>query len=71
MTELTWHLDRAKQSLDEWYDRRDAYLELAKTFSKIWFFRKSFRECKQNALRCKTLGLVFHDRFKLIIENNS
>lgn len=71
MTELTWHLDRAKESLDKWYKSRDDYIELANKYSRMWFFGKQVRECKRQALKCKTLGLVFHDRFKLILENKS
>lgn len=71
MTELTWHIHKAKESLEDWYDRHHAYLELAKTFNKMWFFTNSVRECKQQALKCKTFGLVFHDRFKLLLENKS
>jgi hypothetical protein len=71
MTDLTRHLDRAKQTLEDWYDRADKYLDLAKAFRKMRFFANSERECKRQALKCKTLGLVFHDRFKLLIENKS
>ena len=71
MTNLTWHLYKAKKSLSSWYDKADEYLELAKSFRKMWFFANSERECKRQALKCKTLGLVFHDRFKLILENKS
>lgn len=69
MTDLTWHIDRANKLLEDWYDRADDYLALAKAFSKMWFFTISERECKQQALKCKTLGIVFHDRYKLVLEN--
>ena len=71
MTDLTWHLDKAKQTLEDWYDRADEYLDLAKAFRKMWFFTNSERECKRLALKCKTLGIVFHDRYKLVLENKS
>ena len=71
MTELTWHLDMAKESLDKWYKSREDYIELANKYSTMWFFGKLERECRRQALKCKTLGLVFHDRFKLMLENKS
>jgi Uri superfamily endonuclease len=71
MTDLTWHLDKAKETLEAWYQRADDYLALAKAFSKMRFFGNSERECKQQALKCKTLGIVFHDRYKLVLENKS
>ena len=71
MTALTWHSDKAKQTLEDWYDRADKYLDLAKAFRKMRFFRNSERECKQQALKCKALGVVFHDRYKLVLENKS
>lgn len=71
MTDLTWHLDKAKESLSRWYTKADEYLDLAKAFRKMWFFANSERECKRQALKCKTLGLVFHDRFALVLENKS
>ena len=71
MTNLTWHLDKANESLQRWYEKAEDYLTLAKAFGKMWFFNHSERECKQQALRCKTLGIVFHDRYKLVLENKS
>lgn len=71
MSEPQWHLQEAKKSLEDWYASAEEYLELAEKFSKLWLFGKSARECKQQALKCKTFGLVFHDRFKLLVENKS
>lgn len=71
MTNLTWHLDKAKETLEVWYQKADEYLALAKAFSKMWFFANSERECRQQALKCKALGIVFHDRYKLVLENKT
>lgn len=71
MTDLTWHIEKGNESLQQWYEKADDYLILAKAFSKMWFFANSERECKQQALKCKALGIVFHDRYKLVLENKS
>lgn len=67
MMELTWHLTRAKEALEVWYNKADDYLTLATKARKGWLFSTE-KECKQQALKCKTLGLVFHDRYKLVLE---
>lgn len=67
MTDLIWHLTRAKEALEEWYDRADDYLALAAKCRKGWLFSVE-KECKQRALKCRTLGIVFHDRYKLVLE---
>lgn len=67
MTELTWHLTRAKEVLEEWYDKADDYLILAAKSRKGWLFSTE-KECKRRALKCRTLGIVFHDRYKLVLE---
>lgn len=68
MTELTWHIERAKESLEYWYSQVDDYLTLAAKAHKWWLFSTE-KECKQRALKCRTLGIVFHDRYKLVLEN--
>jgi hypothetical protein len=68
MTELTWHIDKASESLECWNKSAEEYLELAKKFREVWLSKGLERECLQQALKCKTLGIVFHDRYKLILE---
>lgn len=68
MTTPTWHLDKAKTSLNEWYDRADKYLSYQVKFDWLLGMRGFNKECKQAALKCKTLGLVFHERYKMLLE---
>jgi hypothetical protein len=62
-----WHLERAKMVLDEWYTRANQYLMLSMEYRKSWL-PSAEKLCRQKALKCKALGLVFHDRYKLLLE---
>jgi hypothetical protein len=62
MTNLTWHLGKAKESLDFWYSEITFWNKLG---SEFWYFRKG---CKQQALLCKAKGLVWHDRWKMLLD---
>lgn len=62
MTTPIWHLEKAKESLDFQYSEVEFYLNLSSEFR---FFRK---ECRQQALFCKTIGLVWHDRWKMLLD---
>ena len=68
MIELTWHTDKAIEALHRWYKQAEDYYDLATKCRKVWMFSAA-RKCKQQALKCKTLGIVFHDRYKLVLEN--
>lgn len=67
MTTLTWHIERAKESLEDWYSRADDYLVLAAKCRRHWMYSTE-KECKRWSLKCRTLGIVFHDRYKLVLE---
>jgi hypothetical protein len=67
MAELTRHLDKASESLERWYWQAGEFLRLSAYFKKYWMFSDA-RGCKQQALKCKTLGIVFHDRYKLVLD---
>lgn len=55
-----WHNNRAKQLLAEWYSLGD---KLAKKDKKLTSVRGS------RILYCKTAGLIWHDRFELLLDN--
>jgi len=57
----TWHLERAKAVLDAWYDRAEMWRDIAKEHP--W----AADDCKANALVSKTLGIVWYDRYKLLL----
>lgn len=62
MTTPTWHLERAKAVLDEWFDRAEMWDDIGKEHP----WAKS--ACKGNSVVCKTLGLVWHDRYKMLLD---
>ena len=71
MKTLLWHEQKALECLDDSYLCCELYLQLCEVYGRKWFTRQDMYECKQQALKYKTLGLVFHDRFKLLLENKS
>ena len=68
MTTPTWHLYEAREYLEGWYAQMNQFLELAKGYGRIPLCKASAYECKRQALKCKTLGLIFHDRSKLLLD---
>lgn len=67
----TYHLQRAISSLDYWYDYVAWWQHMEKKWSMVKF--SSLREdlakvARRQALKCKTLGLVYHDKYKLILD---
>ena len=71
MAELTWHLERAKAVLEEWYQKVDAllfYSELAVSRYKSQINIEGSNQYKRTALHCKTAGLVWHDRYKMLLD---
>jgi hypothetical protein len=71
MTIPTWHLERAKAVLEEWYDKAEKlihYAELAISIYPTKSNHKAANQYKRRSLHCKTAGLVWHDRYKLLLE---
>lgn len=71
MNKPTWHLDRAKAVLQEWYEKAERLLEYADLAVSIYptkFNKKGANQYRRAALHCKTAGLVWHDRYKLLLE---
>lgn len=65
----TWHLDRAKQVIDEWYTMAEGFLRQEKFFMNLVVpAEKSANDVKRNALHCKAAGLVWHDRYKMLLD---
>lgn len=69
MTELTWHLERAKIVLEEWYLSADYYLRQEQFFLNLVVpSQQSANDVRSKALHCKTAGLVWHDRYKMLLD---
>lgn len=69
MTELTWHLERAKIVLEEWYLSADFYIRQENFFLNLVIpSRKYSGIVRRKALHCKTAGLVWHDRYKMLLD---
>lgn len=69
MTSLTWHLEKAKESLEYWYDKAEGFLRQEQFFLNLVVpCEKAANDCKRKALHCKTAGLVWHDRFKMVMD---
>ena len=71
MTELTWHLKQAKITLNRWYADFEELMRLASLVDKqkqtIWNIEGA-NNYRSAAIKCKTLGLVFHDRYKMVLD---
>lgn len=67
MNNLTWHIGRAKELLSQWYAQA-AQFELKSVQGTRWqqFWMTSFY--KRKVLHCKTAGLVWHDRYKMLLD---
>lgn len=69
MVELTWHLERAKVVLNEWYERMDNSLFAENFFMNLTIPRRALAyNSARIALHCKTAGLVWHDRYKMLLD---
>lgn len=65
---MMWHEQEAKRVLENWLDKFDRlmlFAELATSRVNNRFNREGANKYRQTALKCKTLGLVYHDRFKM------
>lgn len=73
MTELTWYLEKAKDILDYWYKASEQALSLIDKYPVTHWLLQSQRhkqnaDCKRAALHRKTAGLVWHDRYKMLLD---
>lgn len=73
MTIPTWHLEQAIMMLDKWYKFAENSLALIDKYPVThWKLQPQWHEqnadCKRNALHCKTAGLVWHDRYKMLLD---
>lgn len=75
MTTLTWHLEQAKVMLDKWYQITENSLSLIDKYPVTHKLLQTQRhkqnnDCRRNALHCKTAGLVWHDRYKMLLDTH-
>ena len=69
MTELTWHLERAKATLNEWYMIAENYLRQEQFFLNLIIPSEKYAGIvRGKALHSKTAGLVWHDRYKMALD---
>jgi len=73
MTTPTWHLERAKAVLAEWYAKAEFNLSLIDKYKITHVLLKSDKaaldgNCRRQALVCKTYGLIFHDQYKMMLD---
>lgn len=74
MNTPTWHLAEARMSLDKFYDLANYQLSMVGKYEVKSIFLQEDKEnldnqCRQQVLKSKTLGLVFHDRWKLLLDD--
>lgn len=65
---MIWHEQEAKRVLEYYshkFERLMLFAELATSKLNSKFNREGANKYRQTALKCKTLGLVYHDRFKM------
>lgn len=67
MTIPTWHLEYAKVVLREWYERAEEFILNSKQGTKLQQYWMT-PYYKRKALHCKTAGLVWHDRYKMLLD---
>lgn len=75
MTTPTWHLQQAIVMLDKWYKFAENSLSLIDKYPVTHKFLQAQRskqnnDCRRNAMHCKTAGLVWHDRYKMLLDTN-
>lgn len=73
MSTPTWHLERAKTILDNWYESADYALSLIDKYPVTHWLLQPLRhkqnaDCRRAALHRKTAGLVWHDRYKMLLD---
>lgn len=69
MEEMPWHLQRAKDTLDEWYAIAETNLRQERFFLNLVVPSEKYAGLvRGEALHCKTAGLVWHDRYKMILD---
>ena len=71
MNSLTWHTEYAKVVLNKWYADWEKLLELAELAtlkSKSPINKEASKQYKRHAIHCKTAGLVWHDRYALLLD---
>lgn len=59
---MMWHEAEAKSALERWYADWEMFLAMAKI---SMFTRKDYNRL---ALKAKTWGIVYHDRYKLLLD---
>ena len=59
---MMWHELEAKAALERWYADWEMFLAMAKI---SMFTRKDYNKL---ALKAKTWGIVYHDRYKLLLD---
>lgn len=57
-----WHELEARAALERWYADWEKFLAMA----KISMFTRN--DYNRLALKAKTLGIVYHDRYKLLLD---
>lgn len=69
MSMPTWHLEYAKVVLNEWYEKAEGFLRQEQFFLNLVIpSSSSANDVKRKALHCKTAGLVWSDRYKLLLD---
>lgn len=69
MSDLRWHFDKAKQCMDDWYTDSEKFLRQKEFFLNLVIpATVAVNDVQRKALHCKTAGLVWHDRFKMILD---
>ena len=59
---MMWHELEAKAALERWYVDWEMFLAMA----KISMFTRN--DYNRLALKVKTFGIVYHDRYKLLLD---
>lgn len=71
MSELTWHLQYAKEVLDQWFAKADRLFEYADLAVSVYpnrFNREGAAKYRATAIHAKTFGIVWHDRYKMLLD---
>jgi len=65
----TWHTEYSKVILNKWYDDWEHWLLTAEEWKGMKLsYPNTVAYCNRQALKCKVLGIVWHDRYKLLLE---
>lgn len=69
MEDTPWHLQRAKATLDAWYEMAEASLRQERFFLNLVVPSEKYAGvARSDYLHCKTAGLVWYDRYKMILD---